>query len=182
MADQKYREEETTLLPLKIEHKGIVYKDNFKKIEKIHALFNGFTKEYFVSDYGVKAAVVVVKDGDILLARQYPLLINGLSYEIPAGKVNSGESPKDAARRECLEETGFKCKNLKRLLSYDQDLEYTRNRTHVFYAGVPKGVMSRKSQCAWKPLRECLNMIYKGKILDSLSIISILAYANTIGK
>jgi len=44
-----------------------------------------------------------------------------------------------------------------------------------------KDVMSQKFQCTWKPLRECLNMIFKGEIVDSLSIISILAYANTIG-
>src|SRR3990167_6162684 len=99
MSDQKPHAEETTLLPLKLEHQGIVYEDNFKKIEKIHAQFNGFSKEYFVSDYGEKAAVVVVKDGNILLARQYRLLINNLSCEIPAGKVNDNESPKDAAMR-----------------------------------------------------------------------------------
>src|SRR5438552_5219434 len=103
MPNQKYVEEETNLLPLKLEHKGIVYKDNFKMIEKIHAQFKGFSKEYFVSDYGEKAAVVVVKDENILMARQYRLLINKLSYEIPGGKINDDETPKNAAMRECLE-------------------------------------------------------------------------------
>lgn len=180
MSDQKPHAEETTLLPLKLEHQGIVYEDNFKKIEKIHAQFNGFSKEYFVSDYGEKAAVVVVKDGNILLARQYRLLINNLSYEIPAGKVNDNESPKDAAMRECLEETGFKCQNLERLISYDPDLEYSKNHTHVFHTSDVKDVSSQKFQCTWKPLHECLSMIFKGEIVDSLSIISIFAYANTI--
>jgi len=182
MPDQKPCAAETTLLPLKLEHQGIVYEDNFKKIEKIHAQFDGFSKEYFVSDYGEKAAVVVIKDGNILLARQYRLLINNLSYEVPAGKINENESPQDAATRECLEETGIKCQDLHPLINYDPDLEYSKNHTHVFHARYLEDISSKDFQCAWKPLDECLSMIFSGKIADSLSIISIFAYANTIEK
>ena len=182
MPNNRLRAVETTLLPIKLEHQGIVYQDKFQKMEKIRAEFKGFTKEYFVSDYGQKAAVVVVQDGKILMARQYRLLINDLSYEIPGGKVNEKETPKDAAMRECLEETGYQCKTLKPLITYDPDLEYSRNHTTVFYSKDVKDVTSHKFQCTWIPVEECLKMVFKGKIADSLSIISILAYANTIKK
>jgi len=180
MHKHKFHTEETSLLPLRIENKGIVYKDDFKKIEKIHARFKDFTKEYLVSDFGLKAAVIVVKEGNVLLARQYRILINGLSYEIPAGRVSKNESPKEAAIRECLEETGFKCGGLKPLISYNPDLEYTRNHTYVFYTNNAKDIESDKFQCVWVRLGDCMKMIQNGKISDCMSILSILAYERKI--
>jgi len=173
--DQKIHLDETILLPLSVKSQGFIYKDHFKKIEKITAVFKGFRKEYFVSDFGEKAAVLVVRDNHILLARQYRLLINRLSREVPGGKVDGGESPEEAAIRECFEETGVRCRNLKPLITYDPDLEYTRNHTYVFYSQeAESGPASGAYE--WLPFEECLEMIEQGSIADSLSIISILAY------
>jgi 8-oxo-dGTP pyrophosphatase MutT (NUDIX family) len=170
--------DETLLLPLEIESQGIVYEDKYKKIEKISAKFEEFNKVFFVSDFGEKAAVLVIRNNCILMARQYRLLINNLSYEIPGGKVNSNECPEEAAARECLEETGIYCKNLKPLITYDPDLEYTRNHTYVFYTDdvdheLPPSI---DSSHVWLRFDKCLEMIYQGDISDSLSILTILAY------
>ena len=180
MGDKRGRKihiDETTSLPLTTKSHGIVYEDSYKKIEKIRAEFDGFSKEYFVSDFGEKAAVLVVRDNHVLLARQYRLLINRLSYEVPGGKVDSGESPEEAAIRECFEETGVHCSNLKPLIAYDPDLEYTRNHTHVFYTHETENDQTQLSgKHKWLPFNDCLKMIEQGIITDSLSIITILAY------
>ncbi|MBF0523079.1 MAG: NUDIX hydrolase [Candidatus Omnitrophica bacterium] len=168
--------EETILLPHKIKSKGIVYQDKYKKIEKIQADFQGFKKEYFVSDYGRKAAVVIVRDNKILLVRQYRLLINGLSYEIPGGKINEKEPPEKAAMRECLEETGMKCSGLKRLIEFDPDLEYSRNHTYVFVAKATQGMLKKEKRSVWVSIKRCREMVFSGKISDSLTVISVLAY------
>ena len=177
MTNKKIFNNETIQLPLTIESHGIVYKDNFKKIEKVVAIFDNFKKEYYVSDFGEKVAVLVVNDNRILLTRQYRLFINGLSYEVPGGSVEKGEDLKDAAIRECYEETGFNCKDLRLLISYDPDLEYTRNHTTVFYTdnfGNTEGILD--DTYVWLPLNKCMDMINLGKISDSLTIISILSY------
>ena len=175
--NQKIHIDETTSLPLTIKSQGIVYEDDYKKIEKITAEFNGFSKDYFVSDFGEKAAVLVFRDNCVLLTRQYRLLINKLSYEVPGGKVNSGESPEEAAKRECFEETGVHCSALKPLITYDPDLEYTRNHTHVFYTHDVKNARIQISdKYKWLPYNDCLEMIEQGIITDSLSIITLLAY------
>ena len=175
--NRKIHIDETTSLPLTIKSKGIVYEDDYKKIEKIIAKFDGFSKEYFVSDFGEKAAVLVLQDNHVLLTRQFRLLINGLSYEIPGGKVNNGENPKETAIRECLEETGVMCTNLEHLIAYDPDLEYSRNHTHVFYThDVKKARIQNSDKYKWLPYNDCLEMIEQGIITDSLSIITLLAY------
>lgn len=88
---------EITLLPSRIEPQELVYQDRNQKLCRIIARFDGFSKEYYVSDHGQRAAVVAVRNGEVLLTRQYRLLINGLSYEIPGGRVDEKETPKAAA-------------------------------------------------------------------------------------
>ena len=168
---------ETINLPHKIKSNGIVYEDGYKKIEKITAHFDSFNKEYFVSDFGEKSAVLVFRDNYVLLTRQYRLLINKLSYEVPGGKVDNGENPEDTAIRECFEETGVRCSDLKPLIAYDPDLEYTRNHTHVFYTHETENDQIQLSgKHRWLPFNDCLKMIEQGIITDSLSIITLLAY------
>ena len=168
---------ETTSLPKSIKSHGLVYSDNFKRIERITAKFDSFNKEYFVSDFGEKSAVLVICDKNILLVRQYRLLINGLSFEVPGGKVDDGETPESSAVRECMEETGVMISNLKPLIEYDPDLEYTKNHTYVFYSEeVEKKNLTKKIDYEWVPFHKCLKMIKTGVITDSLSIIAIMAY------
>lgn len=60
---------------------------------------------YFM-DPKVAAAVLVEEDGRVLLVRRVNEPFRGL-WTLPAGFVNGGENPADAAERECLEETGL---------------------------------------------------------------------------
>lgn len=176
------RAEETISLPLKIENQGIVYQDKYRKIEKIRAVFDSFIKDFFVSDFGEKAAVIVVKNDSVLFVKQYRLLVNSISYEIPGGSVNAKEKPEDAAVRECLEETGFKCVNLRALLNFNLDLEYTKNYTHIFYSDDVENMPGSDGRYAWIPIRDCMNMIFAEKISDCLSIISIFAYWTKVNR
>lgn len=168
--------EETILLPKRIVRKGVVYQDRYKKIERIEALFDSFNKEYFVSDSGEKAAVLVIRNNEVLLTRQYRLLLNGLSYEIPGGKVNEPENAKDAAVRECLEETGIKCFNLKPLICFNPDLDCSRNYTQVFVTEETEEITKDASHRVWIPCNECIDMVFAEKISDSLTVIAVLAY------
>ena len=168
---------ETTCLPETIESHGFVYEDHFKRIERITANFDGFSKEYFVSDFGEKSAVLVVGDNHVLLVRQYRLLINRLSFEVPGGKVGDGESPEKSAIRECMEETGVMVNNLKSLIEYDPDLEYTKNHTYVFYTEeIENNHSTEKKDYEWVSMKKCLKMVEDGVITDSLSIIALMAY------
>ncbi|MGD1120265.1 MAG: NUDIX domain-containing protein [Dehalococcoidales bacterium] len=88
---------ETTQLPLNVTTAETVYRDKNQVIRKVKARFEGFDKEYLVSDHGERAAIVAVKNGEILLTRQYRLLISKLSYEIPGGKIEEGETLEAAA-------------------------------------------------------------------------------------
>ena len=174
---------ETTYLPLDIKPKEIVYQDRNQKIERIIAYFDGFEKEYFVSDHGKRAALLAIRKGKVLLVRQYRLIINDLSYEIPGGRIDENEKPEEAAIRECFEETSVKCSNLKPLLSYHPCLDIWKNHTRIFlseeFGQLPDDDSDRH---LWIPLRRCIEMIFSEKIVDSLSIIALTVYQTKINK
>lgn len=174
---------ETTLLPLNIEPQEIVYQDRNRTIRRIVARFDGFSKEYFVSDHGQRAAIVAVRSGEVLLVRQYRLLINGLSYEIPGGGVDEKETPEATAVRECLEETGVRCLNLKPLIGYHPSLDIWKNYTHVFYSEEFEEIVTdRSDRRVWIPLEHSIEMVFTRQIVDSMSIIALLAYQTLLSK
>ena len=169
---------ETLCLPLSIESQGIVYGDPIRTIERVQADFGRFTKDYYVSDHGQRAAVVAVVDGRVLLTRQYRLLINRLSLEVPGGGVESGETGAVAAARECLEETGVRCHDMRPLISYQAGLDVWKNYTQVFVSENCEEVVDAEhaAQRVWMPVQECIEAVFTQKIQDSLSVIGLLAY------
>lgn len=162
----------------------VVYENKFQQIYHVTADFGYFSKEYFVLDTGVRAGIVVVKQDAVLLVRQYRLLANGLSWEIPGGKVDCNELPEEAAVRECLEETGIRCSNPRPLIFYHASLDTTHNPVHLFYssditeAGEKDTLVVNEEVrgAEWVPFSRCLAMVSEGMITDSFSIIALLAY------
>ena len=61
---------------------------------------------------GASAIIPVTGDGEILFVRQYRYAVEQPLLEIPAGKLERGEDPAAAARRELSEETGASCETL----------------------------------------------------------------------
>ncbi len=57
---------------------------------------------------GAAAVVPVLPSGEVLLIRQYRYATGGYLLEVPAGKLDPGESPETCARREVEEETGYR--------------------------------------------------------------------------
>jgi len=165
----------------------VVYRNRYHRVYRLSATFDGVRKEYFVTDYGARAGSVVVSGECVLLVRQYRLLIDRMSWEIPGGKVGPGETPMLAAARECLEETGVRCHKLRPLLTFQPGLDTLRNPTYLFYTHRFTAVrrcanVSESVESAWFPIQRCIEMVEKQKIIDSLSIIALLCYRTIIQK
>ena len=165
----------------------VVYEDKNRQIYRVAADFGTFSKEYLVSDSGHRAGLVVVQGEAVLLVRQYRLLIDRLSWEIPGGKVEENETPEAAAVRECLEETGLRCRDLKPLLSFHPGLDAWYNPSVLFYSDQFDEVGERAScpheieDKVWVPLSRCVEMIFDQEIVDSFSIVALLSYKTLIG-
>jgi len=159
------------------------HKNPFMEIRHTRADFGEFAKDYYVVHFGPRVGVVALHEDKVLLVRQYRFLVNGMSWEIPGGKVEPDETPEVAGARECLEETGVKCAGLKKLVAYYPGIDNVENRTTLLYSDqveIPKSFTRNAAEVeeiAWIPFDECLAMVADERILDALTVVGILSYA-----
>ncbi len=172
-------------MSLRAPHKSdpkIVYENPYSHVYSQKVDFGSFSKEYFVTHFGEKAGVVIVRNDEILCIRQYRLFLDRAALEIPGGKVDVGETAEQAAIRECVEETGIRCRRLKPLLNYHQGLEAVYTYVHLFYCDDFEEIpgftphQGEVESIEWVPFSRSLEMITEGKIVDSFSILALLSY------
>jgi len=78
-------------------------------------------------------AVLAERDGRVLVVEQYRVAIGARTLELPAGLIEPGEAPRQAARRELMEEAGFDAR-LREVLSFYTSPGFTDERITLFYA------------------------------------------------
>lgn len=89
----------------------------FRKDEVIWVNDKKLVRDY-IKHSGVASIVPVVDKKNIILLKQYRYGSDKLMYEVPAGTIDPGEKPLSCAKRELIEETGFKGRNWKSLGYY----------------------------------------------------------------
>ncbi|ERJ58002.1 NUDIX hydrolase [Sphingobacterium paucimobilis] len=78
------------------------------RVDKLELPNGNIKDEYYVLEYPTWVNMIgVTEEGNILFVRQYRRGADEIMVELPAGVVEDGESPQDAAIREMLEETGY---------------------------------------------------------------------------
>lgn len=118
-------------------------------------------------------------DPQVLLIRQYRYAAEGFVYEVPAGRLEPGEDPKDCARRELLEETGCSAESVKYLTTIFTTPGFTDEKIHLFMAtGITSGAASLESdefvELQPRTISQALRMIQVGEIQDAKTIVTIL--------
>ena len=96
--------------------------------------------DYYVFEYPDWINITAItRDGHFVLIDQYRHGLGETDYEIPAGVIEKGETPLEAARRELAEETGFGGGEWKEMMVVSGNPSTTSNLTHSFLAtGVRK--------------------------------------------
>ena len=130
----------------------------------------------------VVAIVALDGQGDVLLVRQYRLPVRQSLLEIPAGGVDSGESPEEAAQRELQEETGQRAGRLERLCSFFASPGYCDEYMHLYLATAlePSALAAdadERIEVVRLPLDEALRLIERGEIRDVKTIVGLWAAA-----
>lgn len=72
--------------------------------------------------------------GEIVMISQFRWAVGAALWELPAGKVDPGETPETAARRELREETGFVAEHWRKVQQFYSSPGYTTEVIHLYYA------------------------------------------------
>ena len=137
------------------------------------------TQREIVEHPGAVAIVPQLDKGDVVLVRQFRKSVEDELFEIPAGTLKKDEAPRACARRELLEETGYRARRLVRLASFYLAPGYSTELLHAYLAfGLTPGVGSPEADESIDvikiPFEDALKWIDRGKIKDAKSISALL--------
>ena len=136
---------------------------------------------------GSVVVLPVLPDKKIVLIRQYRHATRRYLWELVAGRMDEGESVKEAAARELLEETGYRAKRFKVFLDVFPTPGFLEERMHILLAeGLTEGEAEpeedEKIEVRAYKLKELKQMMRTGKLRDAKSIAGILYYLTFIRK
>lgn len=112
----------------------------------------------------------------VLLVRQYRLPARDYLWELPAGRIDPGETPLRAARRELREETGCTARKWTRLVEFFPSPGYVEEKMTIFLAedlrlGRAQPMEDERIETGWFTLNQIEKMIESGEIRDAKTII-----------
>jgi ADP-ribose pyrophosphatase len=115
----------------------------------------------------------------VLLVRQYRLPAGQYLWELPAGKVDKGESVLQAAKRELIEETGLRANQWKKLVAFFPSPGYVEEKMTIFLAtsltqGEARPMEDERIETRWFTKKKLRRLIAKNKILDGKTMIGFL--------
>jgi ADP-ribose diphosphatase len=166
------------ILSSRIVYEGKVFgvrRDEVIEPSGVHA-----TRE-MISHPGSVVVLPLLPDGRILLIRQYRYAARQFLWELVAGRIDPGESPRQAAARELIEETGYRAKRLRIFLDVFPTPGFLEERMFLLLA---EGLTPAKAEPEADEKivsraynhKELEEMMRTGKLRDAKTIAGILYY------
>ena len=132
-----------------------------------------------VRHHGSVAALAVHADGTVVLVRQYRYAVDEELWELPAGRLDPGESAEGGARRELEEETGLAAERLEAMGVFYTTPGFCDEIMHLFRATGLRSVPPRPEADerievrSW-PLEEAREMIRRGNVREGKTLVALL--------
>ncbi|HLA77520.1 MAG TPA: NUDIX hydrolase [Vicinamibacteria bacterium] len=125
-------------------------------------------------------AVLAVDDrGCAVLVRQYRYPVDEEVWELPAGRLDPGESPEQAARRELEEEVGLRPRVLERIAFFYTTPGFCDEAMHLFRASgltrvPPRPEADEKLEIRWFSFHELGRMMESGDLREGKTLLALL--------
>ena len=138
-------------------------------------------KRSVVRHIGSAVMMAVDEKKRVLLVRQYRLPAEKRMWELPAGRLDPGEKPLQAARRELQEETGYSAAKWTKLASFFASPGFVQERMTIYLAedltaGEATPMDDEQIEARWFKRKELGKMIADGEIEDGKTMIGYLTW------
>lgn len=167
------------VLSSKVVYQGKVFNVTSDKVQEP----NGITAQRDVVRHSGSVVVLAVDEtGDeprVLLERQYRYAARAYLWELPAGRIDPGERPLAAAKRELLEETGYRARGWKRALGFYASPGFLDETMTIFLgrkltAGEAQPEADERIEYQMVSLSHAVEMVVSGQARDGKTIVGIL--------
>ncbi|MDR3195789.1 MAG: NUDIX hydrolase [Endomicrobium sp.] len=166
-------------------NKKLIYKGKFTEFfcDEVQLPNGNLAIREYVKHPGAAAVLPFIDKENIVLVKQYRYAVGKVTYEIPAGKIDAGETPIECITRELEEETGCIAKKFELLLSFYPTAALSTELLHIFSAfDLEEGSLNLdEDEFVGKEIvsfKNALDMVKGGYIKDSKTIIALLYFAN----
>ncbi len=162
--------------------KNYVYKGKILSLRNDDALCaDGTPCKREIVEHSGGACVLYEENDKILFVKQYRYAYGECVLEIPAGKIDPKEDPKETALRELEEETGIRAKDAELLYVIYPSPGYTDERIYLYRAKGGERVPACLDQgefleIIWLSEVELRQMLSRGQLHDSKTLIALLHY------
>ncbi|WP_130807127.1 NUDIX hydrolase [Senegalia massiliensis] len=148
------------------------------RIDTVELPDKKYSKREIVEHPGAVCIVPITSDNKIYLVNQYRKSIDKEILELPAGKIEIGEEPKECAIRELKEETGLTANKYEYMTEFYTSPGFCNEKIHLFFAreleqGIATPDIDEYIDVKTYSLDELLHMVQIGEISDAKTIIGI---------
>jgi ADP-ribose pyrophosphatase len=168
---------------MKLKSSKEITKNTIFRVTLDHAVDpDGFEiKRFIVQHRGSAVMMPVDENNRILLVRQYRLSARQYLWELPAGTIDEGETALQTARRELVEETGYRAKTWRKLAEFFPSAGFLSEKMTIYLAteltaGEATPMEDERIEVRWFTSKQVDDMIRAGKILDAKTNIGFLKW------
>lgn len=124
------------------------------------------------------SVVIFNEKNEIMMIQSKRYITSRLEWEIPAGRIDANETPEDAAKRECMEESGCSLKDLTYLCCYYPSNGMSDLKVHLFAAKVDAEItdidQNEVQAKQWVPKEQVLELLKENKTQCGVTILGLL--------
>jgi ADP-ribose pyrophosphatase len=136
------------------------------------------TREW-IKHPGASAVVPIFENGDVMMIKQFRYPMSQIFYEVPAGKIDPGETADSTAHRELQEEAGLSCKSYQYIGHYYPGIGYSDEIIHLYTAWDITSLAQKVDDDEFVinerlPFKEAVEMVHSGEIADGKTMVALL--------
>ena len=149
------------------------------RVDTVEIPNRGYKKREIVEHNGAVGIIAITRENKVVLVKQYRKAIEKELWEIPAGKIEPGENPKESAIRELKEETGYSAQSIKLLHKFYTSAGFSNQKIYIYLAeNLTSGSQDFDDdefiETKEFSLNEVYDMIYNNDIEDAKTSIGML--------